>query len=175
MRTVVIYKSKSGFTERYGEWIAGELGCDAMEAKNVSEKVIGKYDIVVYGGGIYAGQISGLKKMKKMMLQMRDKKFIVFATGATPAAVTDKINEILRANFTEEEQKNSPFYYFQSGLDYSKMSLPGRLLMKAFSAALEKQGDKSRMESDMSVSSKESYDISDRKFIEPLIRYVNSL
>ena len=35
MKTIVIYKTKYGSTRTYAEWIAEELGCDAVDAKSV--------------------------------------------------------------------------------------------------------------------------------------------
>ena len=34
MSTIVIYKTKYGSTKTYADWIAQELGCDAVDAKN---------------------------------------------------------------------------------------------------------------------------------------------
>ncbi len=31
MKTIVVYKSKYGYTKRYAEWIAEELSCDIKE------------------------------------------------------------------------------------------------------------------------------------------------
>ena len=174
MSIIVIYKSSTGFTEKYGKWIAESLECDAISIKEISDRELAKYDTVIYGASIHAGQISGLKKMKSMMSQMPDKKLIVYATGAAPAAAGSS-QDITKANFTEDELKKSPFYYFQGGLSYEKMNLPNRLLMKAFSSMMNKKKDKSEEEAGMAASLKESYDISDRKYIEPLITYINSL
>lgn len=174
MSIVVIYKSSTGFTEKYGKWIAEALNCDVISVKEVSDKIIAKYDTVIYGGSIHAGQISGLKKMKNILSQVADKKLIVYATGGAPAAA-QAIQDITRVNFTEDELKKSPFYYFQGGLAYEKMNLPNRMLMKAFRSMLEKKKDKTEEEAGMAASLKNSYDNSDRKYIEPLITYINSL
>ena len=36
MNAIVVYKTKYGSTKTYAEWIAEELGCDAVDAKKVS-------------------------------------------------------------------------------------------------------------------------------------------
>ncbi len=36
LKTVVVYKSISGFTEKYSTWIADELKADLYEAKRIS-------------------------------------------------------------------------------------------------------------------------------------------
>lgn len=44
MRIIVIYKSKTGFTKRYAEWIAEELKCDILDYKNLSRLSIAEYE-----------------------------------------------------------------------------------------------------------------------------------
>ena len=36
MKTIVAYKSKSGYTKTYAEWIAQELDCDIKENAEIS-------------------------------------------------------------------------------------------------------------------------------------------
>ncbi len=54
MKTIVAYRSKSGYTKRYAEWISQELGCDIKEDPQLSD--ISGYDTIIYGGGMYAGK-----------------------------------------------------------------------------------------------------------------------
>ena len=53
MKTIVAYKSKSGYTKTYAEWIAQELHCDIKENAELSD--LAGYDTIIYGGGMYAG------------------------------------------------------------------------------------------------------------------------
>lgn len=47
MKKIVIYKSKTGFAEKYAEWIAKALECEAEELKNISSKKLQDYDIIL--------------------------------------------------------------------------------------------------------------------------------
>ncbi|MDD2402659.1 MAG: flavodoxin domain-containing protein, partial [Clostridia bacterium] len=49
MKTVVVYKSKSGFTKKYAEWIAKELSAEIFEASRITADMMMDYDTVVYG------------------------------------------------------------------------------------------------------------------------------
>ena len=84
MNTIVVYKTKYGATKTYAEWIANELGCEALDAKNVKIDDILKYDTIIYGGGLYAEIINGLHMLTKNMDKLKDKKIAVFTTGLTP-------------------------------------------------------------------------------------------
>ena len=64
MKTIVIYKSLSGFTKKYAEWIAQETKADLFDLKEISSDILKKYDCVVFGGGLHAATINGLGKMK---------------------------------------------------------------------------------------------------------------
>ena len=59
MKTIVAYKSKSGYTKTYAEWIAQELGCDIKENAELSDII--DYDTIIYGGGMYEGGFNGVK------------------------------------------------------------------------------------------------------------------
>lgn len=172
MESIVIYKSKTGFTKRYAEWIAEEIGCNTMNEKVVTTKSLEPYDTVIYGGGITAGQIGGLKKFKSLMASFPDKRLIVFATGATPPEVFIEKDQIKDTNFNEEEKKKIPYFYCYSGINYENMGLGSKLLMKMFTAMLSKQKNKSSDEQGMADTIKKSCDFSSRNYIVPLIECV---
>ena len=54
-KIAVIYKSKYGSTKQYAEWIAQALDAPLFEASSVNPAQLAEYDVVVYGGGLYAG------------------------------------------------------------------------------------------------------------------------
>jgi len=42
MKTVVIYKSKTGFAKKYAEWIAEELVADILDVSMVTSNMLAK-------------------------------------------------------------------------------------------------------------------------------------
>ena len=60
----------------------------------------------------------------------------------------------------------------QGGLDYDKMKTPSRLACKALVSMLNKKKDATQKEKDMAEMLSHSYDISDEKYIEPIVEYV---
>lgn len=81
MKILVTYKSKTGFTKIYAEMIAKEVNCDLIDFKEITVEKMSNYDVVVFGGGLYAGMVNGLKKAKELLGKSSAKKFVVFATG----------------------------------------------------------------------------------------------
>lgn len=172
MKSVVVYKTKTGFTKKYAEWIAEELACKAVAVKDFTKEELNSYDTIIYGGGITAGMIGGLKKFKSWMLDTSNKKFIVFATGGVPYEVYEKEDQVRNANFTELEKQHIPYYYFQGGINYENMKLGSRLMMRMFASILRKKKNKTPEEQASADMMAKSYDHSDRKFIQPLIQCV---
>mgnify|MGYP000992876959 CR=1 FL=1 len=77
-KTLVVYKSKSGFTKKYAEWISRQLKAEIREASKVTVETLFDYDTIIYGGGLYAGGISGVKLITKNFKRLKGKKIAVF-------------------------------------------------------------------------------------------------
>lgn len=165
---VVIYKSVTGFTRQYAQWIGQALDCPVLDFKAASVQAVGESAVMIFGGRLHAGRIDGLKQAKALFAQSKAKRLAVFATGATPSAAQETIAQVWNANFTPEELAHIPHFYMQSGLRYEKMSLGDRLMMKVFAAMIAGKKDKSNYEASMGKSLGRSWDSSSREYIAPL-------
>jgi hypothetical protein len=74
MKTLVVYRSKSGFVQRYAEWIAGDLKADLLEGSGVTVDNLTGYDAIVYGGGLYESGINGVKIITGNLDQLEGKR-----------------------------------------------------------------------------------------------------
>ncbi len=168
MKTIVVYNSKTGFTRKYGEWIAEELGCRAMSAK---QAVYSDCDIIIYGGWLMAGRIAGLDKIK-VNQEVSSKKLIVYATGMTGMEDGKAIEKIKNDNLTADEQMNIPFYYFEGGINYETMGFLSKSMLKMMCKSLAKKQNRTEEETNMMKALTSSTDHSDRAYIKPLINYI---
>ena len=73
---------------------------------------------------------------------------------------------------SEEQKTYMQAFYCQGGFDYDKMKLPSKLAMKAFVSTLKKSKNEKEREVGSMIGS--SYDISDIKFIEPVVAYLEA-
>lgn len=169
MKILLIYKSKTGFTKRYAEWIAEEINCKLENIANLKNINFNRYDLVIYGSRIHAGKIDGIDKIKKLNL---GNKLILFATGATPKE-TNSIKEVWKNNLKED--KTIKHFYIPAGLNYEKMGFLDLMMMKMASRMLENKKDKSAEDIGMQNSINRSYDISNKSRIKPLVEYIKSL
>ena len=172
MKALIIYKSKTGFTKWYAEFIAKEVDGNLMDFKEVTAEIMSGYDVVVYGGGLYAGMINGYKKAKEMFEKSSANRFILFATGGTPNEARKKIDEVWKNNLSAEELQSIPHFYMQGGICYEKMSFSNRTIMKMMSKVLDKKKNKDSAEEGFAQAIKSSYDIKAKEYAEPLIKYL---
>ena len=89
MKRIVVYQSGTGFTAKYADWIAQDLGCEAKEYKNVNPGELAGFDMVIYGGWIFGGMVVGYDKIKACNLS----NVVVFGVGMT--VPSDKVAEKL--------------------------------------------------------------------------------
>ena len=171
MKTAIIYVSQTGFTKQYAEWIAEEVQGDCMTVAEAEKKDLSGYDAVVFGGWCFAGSIKKLDWFKKKAAQWADKKKVVYAVGASPLE-NPELQEGLRKNFTDEEWAQISVFYCPGDLCYEKMNGVSRVMMKMFVRMLAK--NKSEKEQAMAKMLSKSYDISDRKYIAPMVEYLKA-
>ena len=164
-KTIVLYRSKTGFSKRYAEWIAADLGCESRPIKGMKLDNLKNYKLVIYGAGVYAGMISGVGKIKNWMEKSPEKTWIVFATGATPHEEGYE-EMLLKTNFRKGESRPAHFFYFLSGINYDTMGFFNRVLMKAFSGMASKKNGTTPSAKQTSV------DLANRQYIADLLSYV---
>lgn len=171
MKTIVIYNSQTGFTKRYAEWIAEATEADCLELSAAKKKDLTAYEAIIFGGWACAGSISKISWFKRNIDKWADKKLIAFCVGGSPID-NPEIDAALKQNFNESEQKKVKTFYCPGGFHYEKMPAPSKLMMKMFVKTLEAKKDKTEAEQTMVKMISSSYDISDKKYIEPILQYL---
>ena len=169
MKTIVIYNSQTGFTKRYAQWIAEASGADCLELQAAKKTDLAAYDAIIFGGWACAGGISKLGWFKSNMDRWAGKKLIVFCVGGSPMD-SPEIEPALRRNFKESEWNRVRVFYCPGGFDYEKIPAPSRFMMKLFIRTLKSKKGKTDAEREMIQMISASYDISDRKYIEPVLK-----
>lgn len=175
MKSILLtYTTKTGFTRKYATWISESIECKVIEFDYIDKVNIEDFDFIIYGAGIKAGNIRNLNAFKRKILKHHDKHIFVFATGGAP---DDEmiITKIRNNNFSTEEMGKIKFFYFQSGLNYEKMPLSGRLMMNLYKLILKLKRNKSEVEKGTGKSVSASYDVSRKNDIKKLIDCLNEL
>lgn len=170
MKTVIVYYSKTGFTRKYANWLADALECPAIPLHEVRPEDLEPAQIVIFASWFHAGNIQKLSWFKEQKLG--DKKRAVLATGATPGE-SALVKEALDNNF-KTDRADYALFYAQSGLNYEKMALGDKLMMKMFASMMRKKKDKSVDDEEMCRMIGGSFDGCRREYLEQVIRWVKS-
>lgn len=177
MKTIVIYQSKTGFVKKYAQWIAEELSADIFEVSKVDINRLTDYDAVVYGGSLHAVGINGVKFITKNLDQLKDKRLVVFASGASPSS-KEVIKAVLNNNFTLDQQKCIEFFYLRGGFDYDKLPPFDKALMTLLRWKIEiKKLQKKELIPDevgMLAFFDKSVDFTKKEYIAEIVDYINS-
>lgn len=161
MNRIVIYKSKSGFTRKYAEWIAQELECQALPLNKIKAKELSVYNQVIYGGAIMADLIKGLGKIKNLNL----KKLIIFSCGMNMQ--TEEYRQRV-ANVNNIPLEG--FYYFEGGYNPKMTGFMGRMIIKMISNNIKKKEIKTESDIHM-LETSTGMDRTKRENIKELIEY----
>lgn len=172
MKTIVVYESQTGFTKRYAKWIAEAAGADCLSLTEAKRKDMAPYEAIVFGGWACAGSISKMSWLKARINQWPDKKLIAFCVGGSPID-NPEIIPTLQQNFTKAQRERVSVFYCPGGFNYEKMSLPSKLMMKLFIKALKAKKNPTEAEKEMAEMISTSYDLSDRKYIQPILECLN--
>lgn len=171
-KILVTYTSKYGSTRKYAEWIAEELNADLFPAQKVDLKDLSKYDIVIYGGALYAGGIAGVK----LVTQNPCKNLIVFTVGLADPHTTD-YSSIINKNFTSEVLENTKVFHLRGGIDYKKLGPAHKIMMTMMKNKIQKKPDYERDAEDKeflrTYNSKVNFE--DKQSIDSIIACVNAI
>ena len=173
MNAIVIYKSKYGSTKNYAEWIAEELGCKAVDAKQIKIDDLAEYDTIIYGGGLYAEVIAGVTIITKNMEKLKDKKLIIYTTGITPIDCRDYYDKmVIEKNFKGDIASKVKVFNFLGKMKMSEPSLVHRTALKTLKKIMSSKENPSEMEKLLVELCDADGDFSDRNAISDLIQYV---
>lgn len=180
MNCLVTYSSKYGNTKKYAEWIAEELSCDVKPAKEVSLSLLKGYDVIIHGGGLYAGGLSGIRTITKHFDALADKTLILFSCGLADPEDPENaahIKEGLARVLTPDMQRCIHQFHLRGGIDYGKLSPVHKAMMAMLRQSMLAKGQENLSNEDKMLL--ETYgkqiDFTDKASIRPLIAFVQQL
>lgn len=172
MKAIVIYKSKYGSTKTYAEWIAEELSCEAVDAKQVKVEDLAEYDTIIYGGGLYAEVIAGVTLITKNMERLSGKKLIIYTTGITPLDCRDYYDKmVMEKNFKGDTASRVKVFNFLGKMVMDELTLVHRTALKTLKKIMSSKENPSEMEKLLVELCDADGDFTDRDAIYELINY----
>jgi len=171
-KIAVIYKSKYGATKQYAEWIAETLNAPVFEASSIKPPQLAEYDVIIYGGGVYAGSINGVKLVSKSDC----KKLVVFSVGLEDPKTVD-LSKFLTNTFTAQQLSSTKIFHLRGASDYRKLNFVHKGIIAMLKKSAEKKPIAERTSIDNGVLSMYDTEVSlvDKTEIAPIVEYVGSL
>lgn len=175
-KTLVLYNSYSGFTEKYAQWISQELGCDCFSLKKTPLRILSSYQVIIFGGPLHATGIGGLKKLNRRPSLLKKKELFIFATGASPG---DKkvLEQVMNKNLSSNQRELNRFYYFRGGYDHEKLPFPYKFIMGLMRNMINKKSsvELTPDEKGMKEAFLEPVDFTKKETCSPLIEDVRKI
>lgn len=169
---IVLYKSHYGSTEQYAQWISEALEYDVESLDGFDFDRLDSYSTVIYGGGLYAVGMLGLKTLRKHIGTLKDKTLILFAVGlssANPASL-----EAIRDSNLKDGFEKTPFFYFRGRMDMDKLKFKHKVMMRMLAKKVRNK-EESLSEDEKGILScvEKRVDMVDKSLIMPLIDYLD--
>ena len=180
MRILVTYASKYGTTKRYAQWIAEDLACDLRDSREVNAELLKSYDILIHGGGLYAGGLSGIQTIVKNYDAISNKRIILFSCGLADPEDPENVAHIeagLEKVLTPEMREKIRQFHLRGGIDYSRLGLTHKAMMAMLRQSMLRKDRESLRDEDrlMLDTYGQQVDFTDKSAIAPLLEYVRQL
>lgn len=167
-KVAVVYRSKSGYTEKYAKWIAKAAGGDLLKGEKTKVEDLLNYDTIVYGGGLYAGGINGTKLITRNYERLKDKKIILFGVCASPPR-PEIVEEVRNRNLSVKQQETIEFFLLRGGFDKRKLTPIDRVLMQIMKIHLKGKKHPTPDERGMLNAYTHPVDFTGEKHTEPIL------
>jgi len=85
---IVLYSSRTGYTKRYAEYIAEQLGYAIKPINKANMFSVSCYPTIIYGGGLHHNNIDGIKGIQEGMKYFGDQNLIIFSVAWARSTTT---------------------------------------------------------------------------------------
>ena len=173
-KTIIIYGSQYGSTERYAKHLAEKTGIAAVDYCDI--KNIGEYDRIIYMGALYAGGVLGLKKTVGK-LSHRQGLVVVTVGLADPTDDTNiaTIRRNIKTQIPTEYYDESRTFHLRGAIDYSRLGLKHRMMMSLLHSKVAKLPENQQNAETRALLATygKQVDFVDLGSLEPIIKTLN--
>lgn len=170
---IVIYRSLSGFSEKYARWIAEDFECECVPYGEISKEELLKYRCVVFGGYVRFEKMDAAKEIAEFISGLPD--VVLYIVGATP--MTDRIatGYMLRRTYRQSKYfQFVPHFYLQGGMAIDRLGRMERFLVRIMIFIIKYLPFATKDMKDAGERMGHSADFSNRANISALVEYVKA-
>ena len=167
-KTAVIYKSKYGSTKQYAAWIARALDAALFDAADIKPAQLMDYDMIIYGGGLYAGSINGIGLVAKNPC----KALVVFTVSLSDPKTTDLSGSVVKS-FTKGRPQPLKTFHLRGGIDYDRLGTIHKGMMATLNKILSKKKSAlTEQEKDILATYGGKFDFVSEDAVVPIVEFV---
>lgn len=179
MKIALVYCSQTGFTEKYAEWIAEDLGCQALPYQRRQQLDVGALDLLVFCSWFHAASIKGAKWLKELMAWHPGLEVVVVVTGASAMpgdqySREGEIEEAFRRSFPASEYPDLPWFYCRGGFDFNRLSAADKLAMRMFFHMNGRKTADDPSLAEMLQTMEKGFDGTNREYLSPVLAHIHN-
>ena len=140
MNGIIIYGSCYGTAKLYSEALSEKTGIKAVSYDRIPG--LDRYETIIYVGGLYAGGVRGMAKTVKKIPADTCRRFIVVTVGLADPEDEKNVRNIRASagkQIPDGLRARTEFYHLRGRIDYSKLNLVHRTMMKLLYEQVKKQ------------------------------------
>ena len=134
MKTLVLYTSNTGSTQRYAENLASALNADCFPLKKFKWKKIDEYGLIIYGGWVQGGKIKGVSDFLAHYDDLETKNVIIFSSGMV---VPSKEGRAVIIDSNILDVYHVRYYQLRGSFDLRKLNFLQRAMIKMYFQQIE--------------------------------------
>lgn len=127
MKTLILYRTNQGNTERYARDIAAAVGADVLKMNRWNLRKAKDYDCLVFGGWVRGGIIQGLDDFLASYDSFEGKEVLIYSVGISVPTKQGRADMISRNLL---DMYHVRYYQFRGSFDFKKLRFPQNILMK---------------------------------------------
>lgn len=136
---IVLYSSRTGYTKRYAEHIAKELGYTLKPIQKANLFNVSCYSTIIYGGGLHHNNIDGIKGITEGADYLGEQNLIIFSVGLS--SVNDELAKQIKLKNMPESMAGTFFYHPLPGGLARKDTEPGGAVADKIEAYRKKSAE----------------------------------
>lgn len=174
--TLVVHASRYGATEKYAHWLAEALDCPMVALRNLKDEDLARCQTLIFGGGLYAGSVRGLKQLLRRWPQLSGKRLAVYTVGLTDPASKEYYDGLASRVLSPEQRQAIRVFHLRGAIDYARLSKPHSALMGMLRLMICGKKDAERTQDDEVILA--SYgarvDFTDKAAVAPIAAWAQS-
>ena len=173
METVIIYGSEYGTSEKYAKRLGEMTNTEVKNYKDVKDLV--GYQKVIYFGGLYAGNVKGLRETANKI--PTDAEVMVVTVGLADPDEKSNADHIVK-NIGKQLPpvffNHAEFYHLRGAIDYKKLSAKHRIMMKMLCCMLKLKAKRKQTDDDRLMISTygDKVDFTDFNALEKIVESI---